>query len=186
MDQTASLLDRLRQPDDQAAWDRFVDLYTPLIFFWAVRAGLQAQDAADLVQEVFLTLLLKLPEFQHDPTRSFRAWLHTLTLNRWRDLKRKKVAVPVGATLPEELAAPPQGAEALWEDEYRRHLVARATEIMQAEFQPQTWQAFWGLAVEGRSGFEVAKELGVSLDVVYAAKARVLRRLRRELGGLLD
>jgi RNA polymerase sigma-70 factor (ECF subfamily) len=181
----ASLLDRLRRPDDQAAWERFVDLYSPLVYFWAVRAGLQAQDAADLVQEVFLTLVQKLPDFRPDPTRSFRAWLRTLTLNKWRDLKRKKVPVPVGGTLPDE-PAPPQGAEALWEDEYRRHLLARAADVIQADFQPQTWQAFWGLVVEGKSGFEVARGLGLSLDAVYAAKSRVLRRLRQELAGLLD
>src|ERR1700722_11673297 len=89
----ASLLQRLRQPDEQGAWERFVDLYTPLIFFWACRMRLQAQDAADLVQDVFTTLLQKLPEFHYDPGKSFRAWLRTLTVNRWRDSLRRKAAV---------------------------------------------------------------------------------------------
>jgi RNA polymerase sigma-70 factor (ECF subfamily) len=56
----------------------------------------------------------------------------------------------------------------------------------EGEFQPATWQAFWGLTVEGKSGAEVAAELGLSVDAVYAAKSRVLRRLRQELDGLLE
>ena len=57
---------------------------------------------------------------------------------------------------------------------------------MQAEFQPTTWRAFWECVVADRPGAEVAAELGISVDAVYAAKSRVLRRLRRELAGLLD
>jgi RNA polymerase sigma-70 factor (ECF subfamily) len=57
---------------------------------------------------------------------------------------------------------------------------------MQAEFQPATWKACWALVVEGKNGAQVAAELGMTLDAVYAAKSRVLRRLRRELEGLLD
>jgi DNA-directed RNA polymerase specialized sigma24 family protein len=58
MDSTSvSLLQRLKQPDAQEAWARFVHLYTPLFFYWACRLGLQESDAADLVQEVFMTLV---------------------------------------------------------------------------------------------------------------------------------
>ena len=74
-----SLLERLRQPSDSAAWDRFVELYTPLLFYWGRRAGLQSADAADLVQDVFEVLLHKLPEFQYDRQKSFRSWLRTVT-----------------------------------------------------------------------------------------------------------
>jgi RNA polymerase sigma-70 factor (ECF subfamily) len=187
MDETpASLLQRLREPDPQEAWARFVDLYTPLVYFWACRAGLQAPDAADLVQEVFLILLDRLPEFSYDPKRSFRSWLRTVTLNKWRDMcRRRAAALPPGGPLPEDLPVP-DSAEAVWEAEYRQHLVAQASRLMQAEFQPTTWQAFWIQVVEGRSGYETAQRLGLSLDAVYAARSRVLRRLRQELDGLLD
>jgi RNA polymerase sigma-70 factor (ECF subfamily) len=181
----SSLLQRLRQPDTQGAWERFVDLYTPLIYFWACRAGLQAQDAADLVQDVFVILLEKLPTFVYDRGRSFRSWLRTVTLNRWRDgLRRKATAATVG--LPAAEPAVPDAAESLWEAEYREFLVGRAAEVMKAEFQPQTWQACWALVVEGKAGAVVAAEQGMSLAAVYAARSRVLRRLHQELEGLLD
>src|SRR5579884_1657537 len=125
-DTPASLLQRLRQPDSRQAWERFVDLYTPLIFFWGVRAGLPAQDAGDLVQDVFATLLTKLPEFDYDRDRSFRAWLRTITLNRWRDLRRRQaVRAHAGSEALEHVAAP-EAAEALWEAEYRRYVAGRA------------------------------------------------------------
>jgi RNA polymerase sigma-70 factor (ECF subfamily) len=149
--------------------------------------GLTGEDAADLVQDVFVTLVQKLPHFEYDPGKSFRAWLRTVTENRWRDLRRRRAAVPRNAgeaALAD--AAVPDGAAALWEGEYRQFLLARVAQVMQSEFQPATWKACWALVVEGKSGAEVAAELGLSLDAVYAAKSRVLRRLRRELDGLLD
>jgi RNA polymerase sigma-70 factor, ECF subfamily len=187
MDKTpASLLERLRR-SDEGAWPRFVELYTPLLYFWSCRMGLQADDAADLVQDVFVVLLQKLPEFSYDKNKSFRAWLRTVTINRWRDNLRRKAAALRGADAAGlETVAIPDAAEALWEQEYREHLVSRAAEVMRAEFQPATWQAFWGLVVEGRSGAEVAAALGLSIEAVYAAKSRVLRRLRRELDGMLE
>lgn len=56
MSQTTSLtlLERLRSPSDQEAWSRFARLYTPLLYYWCRRAGLQEQDSADLVQDVTL------------------------------------------------------------------------------------------------------------------------------------
>jgi RNA polymerase sigma-70 factor (ECF subfamily) len=66
-----TLLERLRRPNDQEAWTRFVRLYTPLLFYWGRRCGLQAQDAADLTQDVFTTLYQRLPEFRYDEHRSF-------------------------------------------------------------------------------------------------------------------
>jgi RNA polymerase sigma-70 factor (ECF subfamily) len=187
MDKTpASLLERLRCPDE-GAWPRFVDLYTPLLYYWACRMGLQAADAADLVQEVFTILLQKLPEFRYDKNKSFRSWLRTVTMNRWHDNRRRKAAaLREGSPARLEDVATPDDAEALWEKEYRDYLVGRAAEVMKTEFQPATWQAFWSLAVEGKPGAEVAAELGLSIDAVYAAKSRVLRRLRQELDGMLD
>jgi RNA polymerase sigma-70 factor (ECF subfamily) len=79
------------------------------------------------------------------------------------------------------------GSEALFDEaEYRARLVARALELMQAEFQPTTWKACWELVVAGRPAADVARELGISENAVHLAKGRVLRRLRKELEGLLD
>ncbi|HEV3262984.1 MAG TPA: sigma-70 family RNA polymerase sigma factor [Gemmataceae bacterium] len=186
MDTSASLLERLRQPAQERAWARFVELYTPLLYSWARRLGLHDADAADLVQDVLTLLVRKLPEFSYDPNRSFRAWLRTVTLNSWRN-RRRRAELPRAANPPDLDDLPsPDAADVAGEAEYRRWLVGRALELMRAEFQPTTWKACWESAVNGRPAAEVAAELGISVGAVYMARSRVLSRLRRELTGLLD
>lgn len=180
-----SLLMRLRQPTEQTAWKEFVQLYTPLLYFWARRLGLQGTDADDLVQEVFLTLIRKLPAFTYDSSKSFRGWLRKILVNTWRaNHRREESHVSLNAQCQEPAAVDTN--DALDEAEYRRYVVGQALRIMQSDFEPTTWKACWEYAVHGRPAAEVAAELGVSVAVVYSAKCRVLRRLRRELEGLLD
>lgn len=187
METPGSLLDRVRKTADQAAWDRFVKLYTPLLFHWAGRLGLNGSDAADLVQDVLLLLVRKLPEFQYDGDRTFRGWLWTVTLNKCRERQRGRLTAVLDPDSEAFSAlASPDGAAASEEAEYRQYLVRRAMRLMQAEFQATTWRAFWECAINERPAVEVAAELGLGIDAVYAAKSRVLRKLRRELDGLMD
>ncbi len=183
---SASLIERLRQPAAHEAWTRFVKLYTPLLYTWAGRLGLAAEDAADLVQEVLTLLVQKLPGFAYDPRQRFRGWLWTLTLNQWRaGLRRKVLPMDAGTDLLTEVAVP-QGVDGVDEAEYRQYIVGRVLGLMQSEFEENTWRAFWETVAEDRSPAEVADQLGVSVAAVYAAKSRVLRRLRQELHLLLD
>jgi RNA polymerase sigma-70 factor (ECF subfamily) len=185
MDTSASLLERLRQPAQEHAWARFIKLYTPLLYYWARRSGCRASDADDLVQEVLTLLVRKLPEFRYDGDRSFRGWLRTVALNCWRNLRRRaELPRESGDGQPAEPVAPAD--DPFWEVEYRQRLVGRALELMRTEFQATTWKACWGCVVEGRPAAEVARELGVSTGTVYAAKSRVLSRIRQELAGLWD
>jgi RNA polymerase sigma-70 factor (ECF subfamily) len=178
----ASLLQRLRRPGDQEAWSRLVELYLPLVCYWARRAGLQDADVADLSQEVFTTLYHTLPQFTYDPQRSFRGWLRAVTLNKWRELRRRRAAVPGGAALDD---MPAENNADLWDADHQRYLVARAFELMRAEFSAPAWRACWETVVEGRTPTEVAQRLGTTVGAVYAARARVLRWLRQELDGML-
>jgi RNA polymerase sigma-70 factor (ECF subfamily) len=177
----ASLLERLRQKFEPGEWARFVSLYTPLIYSWCRRVGLRDQDAADLVQEVFVTLLQVLPTFQYDRQQSFRRWLRTLTLNKWRNARKKwDNQILRGQTGDPDAVAGADHLEQIWESEYQRHLVHRALSIMRADFQEQTWKACWEMVACGRPASEVAAELGLTVGAVYAAKIRVLDRLRRD------
>ena len=186
MDPTpASLLLRLRAPGDASAWRRFVELYTPLLYSWASRLGLKAEDAADLVQDVLAVLVQRLPSFENDPSRQFRGFLRTVIENRWRDLMRRRAARPLRTGENLDALAAPDGID-LAEEEYRRLVMDRAVRVMQADFEPNTWRAFWAVVVDGRPPAEVAVELGLSVDGVYQARSRVLRRLRQELAGLME
>src|ERR1043166_2634684 len=179
---SASLLERLRLPDASEAWHRFVRIYTPLLYYWARSAGLPTHDAADLAQEGLVVLLEKLPEFRYDSSKSFRGWLRTIALNKWRERCRRFASQPdKGGDSGLSGVADNEPTRAFEEAEYRGHLVRRAMKIMQAEFEATTWQACWEVIASGRSAADVAAGLGVSVDVVYSAKSRVLRRLREEL-----
>ncbi len=181
-----SLLEQLRRAPDEAAWGRFVHLYGPLLFRWARQAGLYEDDAGDLVQDVFVILLKELPRFEHDPTHSFRAWLKTVVLNRWRNQVKRQARAPThrGDAFLADLPAPD---DTLFEEqEYRRQLVRRALELLHHEFQPATWKAFHEHGMNGRPAADVAAELATTVGAVYAAKCRVLGRLREHLRGLLE
>jgi len=183
-----SLLERLREPFEPQAWERFVSLYAPLICAWGRQIGLQEPDVADLVQEIFVKLVQILPTFTYDAHKGgFRRWLRTVTLNTWRDHRKRRgdQPLPGNEEALAELAAP-NGLEAFWEAEYRLHLVNRAMGLMQADFQEATWKAFWEQVVVGRPAKAVAAELKISPGAAYAAKFRVLDRLREELAGLLE
>lgn len=181
-----SLLESLRQPEmDPSAWDRFVALYTALLYRWARRWGLQAADASDVVQDVLLVVMRELPSYRPTPSARFRSWLWAVTRNRVRALRRRRFPVPqgdFGADEPAVSARPPEEEAA----EELALLTRRAAELLRNDFQPATWQAFWETAVEGRPGEEVARELGMSVGAVYAARFRVQRRIREELAGFLD
>ena len=185
MDSTpVSLLERLRAPADEAAWRQFVNLYTPLLCHWGRRAGLAEPDLADLIQDVFTTLVRVLPDFQYDSQRSFRSWLKTVLMNRLRNqIAARRATVVVGSL--DEIAAP-DFPEPLSEAEYRGMIVNQALRIMQDAFEPATWQAAKACLVDGRPAAEVAAETGMSINSVYLARSRVLKRLRQELDGLLD
>lgn len=181
-----SLLEQLRRSPDEATWTRFVHLYSPLLFGWARQAGLDEDAAGDLVQDVFVVLLKELPRFEYNPAHSFRAWLKTIVLNRWRNQMKRQTRVPVsrGNNL---LADMPTPDESLFqEQEHRRQLLRRAIELLCHEFQPPTWKAFQEHGMHGRSAAEVAAELGMTVASVYAAKCRVLGRLRGYLRGFLE
>jgi RNA polymerase sigma-70 factor (ECF subfamily) len=180
---SSKLLEAVRNQGDEEAWARFVAQYAPLLLAWARRLGLRPGDAEDLVQDVFITLVQTMPTFTYERQKSFRGWLRTVALNKWRDRCRAGVR-PAGVGRLSDLPAP-DDAEALWEAEHNRYLVGRALEVMRAEFQPTTWKACWELVVNDRPAAEVARELDITENAVYIAKCRVLQRLRRALAGLL-
>jgi RNA polymerase sigma-70 factor, ECF subfamily len=183
---SVSLLARLRQTVDQESWTRFVKLYTPLLYRWGRQVGLTDVDAADLVEDVLLTLIQKLPDFQYDPQGSFRGWLRTVALNKAREnhRRRERATTIDNATLSRIATRAPQ--DVFEEHEYQQCLVRRALALMQNEFEPTTWQACWQCVVDDKLPATVARQLQISVNAVYLAKSRVLRRLHQELSGLLE
>jgi RNA polymerase sigma factor (sigma-70 family) len=180
----ASLLLRLRDPHDSAAWREFVDLYAPLVYGYARKQGLQDADAADLSQEVLSATLRSMGRLEYDPARgAFRNWLFTVVrrkLSRWRlaQANRPRGSGDSATKLLLESCPAPDEMEAQWRAEWEQRLFAWACEQVRREVSGTSWQAFWMTAVEGRAAKEVAAEVGLTIVAVYHARSRILARLK--------
>jgi RNA polymerase sigma-70 factor, ECF subfamily len=188
-----SLLDRLRGPPDAGAWQQLVEIYSPLIRGWLRRQAAIEGDWDDLVQEVLLVLVRKLPEFQRDPRPgAFRRWLQSITVNCLRDAWRARRVRPAAGggsqfqNLLDQLCDPHSSLSLLFEQEHNRHVLGRLLALIQPQFAPKTWQAFQRVAMDGIAPDRVAAELGISVNAVFIAKSRVITQLRRVGQGLID
>ena len=182
----ASLLARLGDPGDRAAWRQFVELYGGLVYGFARRSGLQDADAADVTQEVFAAVAAG--RFEYDPRRGrFRGWLYTVARRQIARALDGRRSQPVGSgdsDVHRSLAEAPgreAAADAVWEQEYQQQLFRLAAARVRDDFAPTTWQAFWRTAVLGESGAAVAEQLGLSVGAVYVARSRVLARLTEQV-----
>ena len=187
-----SLLFRAQQGEENA-WKDLTELYRPLIIGWLNRQGVPAGDLDDLTQEVLLSVVQHLPTFQHSGRRgAFRSWLRTIVCSRTADYWRAIDAGTRGQggsgaiTALQQITDPDSELNRQWDDEHDRYVVDCLLDLVNEEFEPATLQAFRRLAIDGASGAEVAKELEMAVDAVYAAKSRVLQRIRQLADGLID
>jgi RNA polymerase sigma-70 factor, ECF subfamily len=188
---SVTLLQRLRanEPD---AWRRLVQLYRPLAAYWCGRWGVRGPDADDVIQDLFQTAAQKLSEFRHDrPGDTFRGWLRGITRNLLLAHARRSARQPRGdggtdALLRLQEVAESDPPEADDPPAEVNELYRRTLEQVRGEFEERTWRAFLRTAVDGRSAADAAAELDLSSAAVRQAKSRVLRRLRQELGELID
>jgi RNA polymerase sigma-70 factor (ECF subfamily) len=177
-----SLLRRLQQqPADQSAWNEFMARYGPKILAWCRRWGLQEADAQDITQVVLLRLSVKLSTFVYDPSRSFRAWLKTLTHHAWSDLVEQRRGA-AGSDQDQLLTLPARDDLARQlEEAFDLELLELAAERVQRRVAAPTWDAFRLTALEGRSGAEAAAQLGMQVAAVFKAKSNVRKLLQEEL-----
>jgi RNA polymerase sigma factor (sigma-70 family) len=175
-----SLLIRIRDHRDAAAWDTFVDTYGPLIYHHGRRRGLQDADAADLTQEVLTEVTRSIHSFEYQPQRGrFRDWLGTVTRRRLGRMFANRTNGAVSAEALAGLTAPQADSE--WTAEFNGRVLRVALERIRPHFEPTTWRAFECVWQEHRSAVATADELSVPIETVYVSKSRVLKRLEEEV-----
>jgi RNA polymerase sigma-70 factor (ECF subfamily) len=185
-----TLLERARA-NDSAAWERLLHLYRPLVLHWCVRSGVTGADADDVIQEVFAAVVSGLGRFHRDHEGdTFRGWLRGITRNKLLHHQERRRSQPVAQGGTEANLRMHKQPTPLLESpdppEEGRELYRRALELLRNEFEPTHWQAFWRTAVDGLTATAVAAELGINPAAVRQAKSRVLRRLREEMGDVLE
>ena len=186
-----TLLGRLGQdPTDQAAWGEFVERYGRHILRWCRQWKLQDADAEDVTQDILVKLTQKLQHFAYDPSRSFRAWIKTVTQHAWSDFVRARHKDPghnAGSiALVADSAEAQSDLERQLEEAFDRELLEVAMHRIKGRVKPENWEAFRLTAIEGHPGAEAAAKLGMAVAHVFVAKHRIQKMLREEVRILKD
>ena len=181
----ASLILRLKDAEDVAAWDEFAAIYAPVIFRVATSRGFQAADAENLVQEVFLAVANSVANWlERDDRGRFRAWLLRIARNESVDMLTERATRPLGrdgSTADRDLANLPARDEfsSALDLEYERAVFHWAAEQVRAAVSVQTWDAFWLTSIDGLSVNEVAERLNTRPGNVYVSRSRVMSRVKQ-------
>jgi RNA polymerase sigma-70 factor (ECF subfamily) len=182
-----TLLGRLRQqPNDQAAWEQFVERYGRTIHGWCRQARLQDADAEDVTQMVLLRLAEKMRAFVYDPSKSFRGWLRTLTRHAWSDFVEARERAGRGSgdqdaegrlhTLPAR-----DDLVARLEEKFDLEILEEASARVRLQVQPDTWEVFRLTVLEGKAAADVARQVGKQLAAVFKSRNRVQKLLQEEI-----
>lgn len=175
-----SLLARVADGSDPAAWAEFCDRYGELIRNFAARRGLQPSDRDDVMQDVLMALTKAMPGFEYDPERGkFRSYLKTIVV---RAVMRRFCQTQRGIDLSRvdelsQAATQDNEVDGVWEGEWRQYHLRRAMNTVSSEFNATDQAAFRAYAIEGQDAAEVAQRHGLSVDSIYQVKSRLLRRL---------
>ena len=184
-----TLLKRIKNAGDDTGWREFFDTYWRLIHNVALKAGLTETEAQDVVQETVMAVAKKMPTFKYEPGRdSFRGWLVQLT--RWKiaDQFRKRLPVAnpettTSGTRAIERVADPAGSgfDAIWQDEWQRHIVAGALRAVKARVSTKQFQIYHLHVVQDWPVEKVCRRLSVNAGQVYLAKHRIAGLMKREV-----
>jgi RNA polymerase sigma-70 factor (ECF subfamily) len=193
----SSLLSRLKNASDAAGWQYFVDNYGRLVFQVCLRAGLQRQEAEDVVQETVAAVAQQMPRFHYDRSKgSFKGWLARVTRNHIADfLERKTREAARRVELPESradsvaasrdvVAGGSESLDAVWDAEWREHLMVRALRCIQQQLPARSVQIFQMSAIDGWSAEKIAGALQLSRAQIYLARHRAARLVKREIARL--
>lgn len=188
-----SLLCKISQnPHDSQGWSELVALYQAPIYRTLRCRRIQHADAMEVTQQVLVTLVRYLPQFESDgKPASFRRWLNRIISNLcWKAWSSRQN--PIASAMPSNTCedngfqevADQQQQEELRHDlemQHYRHRFRLAAAQVKPLFTIMTWEAFWLSCVDGMSPTEVAKKLGISSGAVYIARSRVIARLRDQV-----
>lgn len=175
-----SLLKLLRdEPGDNAAWGEFVRIYGPAVVAWCRERGLQHDDALDVTQDVLLRFWRTSKQFNYDPRGRFRSYLEQVArsaLVRWAE----QAGAPHAQATRSLLEKTPEREDLLARlaEAYDTELVAVAMAEVKTRVRPHTWRAFELLALEHRSGADVATILNIEVNTAYVARHKVQRMIR--------
>lgn len=178
----------LARTGDFGAFEKLVDFYQDRLYRLARRITSNNQDAEDVVQQAFLSLIESIDSFRQDS--SLWTWLVRVTTNHSLKILRKKKGLPVdsgpggedpdegkGLPHPEFIAEWRSGPEALAENSENRKKLDEAIEDLDDKYRT----VFLLRDVEGFSVKETSETLGISESTVKVRLLRARLMLREKL-----
>lgn len=182
---------------DQEAWRAFHDRYGDLIRGYARLRGVQPADCDDLVQDVMVSLAKVMQNgFTYDPAKgTFRSYLKTTVIHAIARKSRQNRAITglegVEGGVGRGVHGQAPGGSAVggdsdqgqsdqaWEQQWRQHHTRLAMKTVEGEFNATDLEAFQRYALMQHDAATVAKDLRISVESVYQAKSRIVRRLSK-------
>lgn len=171
---------------DNSAWTEVVDQYFSRIYGWCLEAGLEPHTASDITQNIFVSMLGSIHRFSKKDSGEFGGWVRRISQRRIADYFRSRQEGIAGSDLVRQIPSRAEIRDILENESQRISLEAISDDRMlrtflqaQQEFKEHVWDAFWMVAVEGKSVAETALELGTTKNIVYLSKSRVKKRLKQ-------
>jgi len=185
---STSLLEGLKDPNNQVVWRNFVERYRPMLERYARRFGLGSADAQDAAQVTLIAFNDSYRQGKYDREKGrLRVWLFGIARNQIRGLVRKRAKQEFQAAQSESQTdffarvTDEDEMEKVWEAEWRQAVLQNCLEEVRREFDTKTIQAFEMFAWKGRPATEVGEELGMSPNAIFICKHRVMKRIRELL-----
>lgn len=185
----ADFIDRLRSGDPEA-FDNLITRYSADIYAVLFRMTENAEEAADLTQETFLSALKAIRTFRGES--ELKTWLFRIAVNhsrnrfRWWKRRKKDSTVSLDAPIGDSNATVSDvipGNEASAEDTVLRHEREAAIRKALLELPEIYREAIVLCDIEGLSYDEIAAALEINIGTVKSRIARGRDELRRRLKG---
>lgn len=183
LEKTDAALIKACRGGDETAWNKLVDRYQRLIITIPRRAGLSEEQAADVLQEVFLTLFEKLDEIEQP--EKIRSWIVTTAkFKTWGAVRAAKnfYTPETEEEMEAEMANLPDDAplaDTLLIELEQQHLIRTA--LNELEERCQTILSMIYLRDTAASYAEVAHAINVGETSISPLRARCLKKLAKIL-----
>lgn len=177
-----SLLLRVRNHADDAAWKEFYELYSPLLYRYARAQGLNHVDAEEIQSQCCEAIVRQIGSFEYDRTNgSFKGWLRTMVARRVIDRLRKRREHQLDSAELRQLPDEEDPADDVWERQWREQHLRYCVQSIRGQVHEDTWETFRLMLEEGLSVPEVCERIGATPNQVYKSRARMLAMVREKM-----
>lgn len=178
-----SLLEGVRDLRNPRDWSEFDRVYRPLLAGYARRRGLGDDEAEEIAQQCMAVIVERIGTFNRRV--SFRAWLRKMVDHKVsHHFSRRARVRRAGTTILNQAPGREPSPDDEWERQWNRTHLLYCLNALRDNFASHTLRAFEMYVLEGRPVVDICRELNITPNQVYVAKARVKQRLREQVARL--